>query len=272
MKVCIQQDMWDVAARLPQGQRDLLVGALVAYGFTGEEPEPSAEPWSLLFDAFKGRIEMSARRSRKGGDMAEARWSGGEGPAEARDEGDRPEDAQVAPHERIRDAAMPDKHEQIRDAATPDKHGQKCRTENENENENENEKRTPLTPQRGEREVPPDVAEATGRFVARLNAATGASYRADSRATRRLVAARLREGHTADELERVVDNMSARWLGDARMGQFLRPSTLLRPSNFEGYLNAAPPGGARAAPDFSEFAGLGEPWVPVEEACDERPA
>ncbi|WP_417119027.1 conserved phage C-terminal domain-containing protein [Olsenella phocaeensis] len=267
MKVCIQQDMWDVAARLPRGQRDLLVGALVAYGFTGEEPEPSAEPWSLLFDAFKGRIEMSARRSRKGGDMAEARWAatGGAGGT------DEPEESQVATHAQIRDAAEQDKHRQIRDAATPDEHEQKCRTENENETENE--KRAPLTPQRGEREVPPGVAEATGRFVARLNAATGASYRADSRATRRLVAARLREGYDASQLERVVDNMAAQWSGDARMRQFLRPSTLLRPGNFEGYLNAAPPGGARAAPDFSEFEGLGEPWVPLgEEACDERPA
>lgn len=34
----------------------------------------------------------------------------------------------------------------------------------------------------------------------------------------------------------VIDNMCDRWLGDAKMADYLRPDTLFRPK-FEGYLN-----------------------------------
>lgn len=74
MKVSIQEDMYDVIARMPEDQGDRLLRSLVTYGFTGEEPEPCGDPWYFVFLAFKGRIEMSANRSRSNKSAADARW------------------------------------------------------------------------------------------------------------------------------------------------------------------------------------------------------
>lgn len=51
--------------------------------------------------------------------------------------------------------------------------------------------------------------------------------------------ARLKEGHTVEEMKTVIDRKVAEWKGGP-MDEYLRPSTLFNSEKFEGYLNAGP--------------------------------
>lgn len=51
--------------------------------------------------------------------------------------------------------------------------------------------------------------------------------------------ARIKE-HGVPACKKVIDNKTAAWLNNPQMNQYLRPSTLFRKSNFEGYLNETP--------------------------------
>lgn len=96
----------------------------------------------------------------------------------------------------------------------------------------------------------PDPRDADVRaVVSHLNAQTGKHFRASSRQTAAAVRARLSEGWTVEDFRRVIDAKVADWAGDPRMEQYLRPSTLFRPSNFESYANqgAARPSGWHGA-------------------------
>lgn len=269
MKVCIQQDMWDVAGRLPRGQRDLLVGALVAYGFSGEEPEESVESWYLLFLAFRGRIEMSAQRSGKAEAMARARWEGQDGGEDEQVGADRPDDSQVEKHAQNRDAQASGKHEQICDARASGRHGPEDHAENEYENEYEIEKNPP-TPQGGSAGTS-ETDVAVREVVAHLNATCGTRFRASGRSTRRHVAARLREGRTVEEMAGVVDAMAALWLRNPHMRQFLRPETLFGPK-FEGYLEVWRSRHGPGVPPRESYALPSGGPRPVEGGRDDQPA
>lgn len=77
------------------------------------------------------------------------------------------------------------------------------------------------------------------KFVlAHLNDKTGKQYRWQSKDNQILLTARLKEGYTKEDLCKVVDNMCERWMGDEKMEQYLRPTTLFCRSKVEGYLNA----------------------------------
>lgn len=53
------------------------------------------------------------------------------------------------------------------------------------------------------------------------------------------IKARLKEGHTVEEMKIVIDRKVAEWKGGP-MDEYLRPSTLFNSEKFEGYLNAGP--------------------------------
>ena len=78
---------------------------------------------------------------------------------------------------------------------------------------------------------------AVARVVAYLNERAGTNFQATSKATARIVHARLADGHSETDLRRVVDMKCAEWLGDARMRKYLRPSTLFNATKFENYLH-----------------------------------
>ncbi len=67
-----------------------------------------------------------------------------------------------------------------------------------------------------------------------FNEVTGRKFK-----TPKGLASLLKEGYTVDQIKAVILFQSKKWMGDAEMQQYLRPSTLFRPSNFEGYLNNA---------------------------------
>lgn len=110
----------------------------------------------------------------------------------------------------------------------------------------------------------PDGADADSSFVAEvveiLNSATGSSYKASCKSTRRHVLARRGEGYGIPDFRDVVGFKARQWGGDPKMRQYLRPETLFG-AKFESYLQAAraaaPPGNARIA---AEYGGDEQVW------------
>lgn len=70
-----------------------------------------------------------------------------------------------------------------------------------------------------------------------LNQVTGRNFRPVS-ATLAPIRARLADGHTVDDCRLVIEFKNQHWSGTPDE-QYLRPSTLFRPSKFDGYLQAA---------------------------------
>jgi len=89
-----------------------------------------------------------------------------------------------------------------------------------------------------------DVAPSGGReatitqVLERLNEVTGREFNTKTQAHRKLVAARLKEGHTYEDFDTVIRFKNWEWKGKEQ-AQYLRPDTLFRPSKFDGYLQAA---------------------------------
>lgn len=76
-----------------------------------------------------------------------------------------------------------------------------------------------------------------------LNKKAKTSYKPTTKKTQSLINARLSEGFTVEDFKRVIDIKTTEWLKDAKMSQYLRPTTLFG-TNFEGYLNQPQPKGA----------------------------
>lgn len=70
-----------------------------------------------------------------------------------------------------------------------------------------------------------------------LNHKVGSSFKETTKATQRVIKARLSEGFTVGDFYLVIDKKTAEWKGDSKMEQYLRPETLFG-TKFEGYLNA----------------------------------
>lgn len=70
-----------------------------------------------------------------------------------------------------------------------------------------------------------------------LNKKTGKNFKASSTATQKMISGRLREGHTPEDFKLVIDVKYKQWMNDPHFKNYLRPSTLFSPTNFENYLN-----------------------------------
>ena len=68
-----------------------------------------------------------------------------------------------------------------------------------------------------------------------LNSATSSNYRYQSKATQRLINARLNDGFTVDDFKAVIDKKTKEWKG-TEMEKYIRPETLFG-TKFESYLN-----------------------------------
>ena len=69
-----------------------------------------------------------------------------------------------------------------------------------------------------------------------LNEKAGKQFKPTSKATERLVHARLREGYELDDFKHVIDHKVKEWLHNTQWNKYLRPSTLFNTTNFENYL------------------------------------
>lgn len=73
-----------------------------------------------------------------------------------------------------------------------------------------------------------------------LNGRTGKNYKATTKATRKLINARVSEGYKLADFETVIDTKQQQWGNDSKMQTYLRPATLFSASKFESYLNEQP--------------------------------
>ena len=76
-------------------------------------------------------------------------------------------------------------------------------------------------------------------IITYLNEKAKANYKPNVQSTKRLISGRLREGYTLEDFKKVIDFCCSEWLRDPMMRPYLRPSTIFRPSKFEGYLYQA---------------------------------
>lgn len=74
-------------------------------------------------------------------------------------------------------------------------------------------------------------------IIDHLNMKCGAKFRPTTRATQRLIKARLNEGFDIEDFKSVIDSRFVEWGSNGDMRQYLRPTTLFGPK-FEGYLQA----------------------------------
>lgn len=79
------------------------------------------------------------------------------------------------------------------------------------------------------------LAAKTKEILEYLNSKLNTKYKSTSQKTQSLVRARLREGYTVDDFEKVIDIKCDEWLSTS-MSKYLRPETLFS-NKFESYLN-----------------------------------
>ena len=94
--------------------------------------------------------------------------------------------------------------------------------------------------------------------VAHLNKVTNKKYSSKTPQTNKLITARLDDGYTTDDMKKVIDHRWQLWKG-TEMEQYVRPSTLFRPGNFENYLNSLGTKrkvGTRGCPDTLSIFGV----------------
>ncbi len=85
----------------------------------------------------------------------------------------------------------------------------------------------------------PDAAKKKPDFekiIGHLNSLTGAAYRADSRATKDAIKARMNEGYSEQDVLDAISGCYEQKKNDPEQLQYVRPSTIFRASNFENYL------------------------------------
>jgi len=87
-------------------------------------------------------------------------------------------------------------------------------------------------------QVPNVLDELADKIIDYLNEKAGTRYR-HSKASRKFIRARIREGATEGDCRIVIEHKVSKWLFDPAMAEYLRPTTLFRPTHFEEYLAAA---------------------------------
>ena len=88
-------------------------------------------------------------------------------------------------------------------------------------------------------------------IISYLNTKANRRYRDDSASIKDIIIPRLKEGRTVEEFKKIIDIKVAKWGGDPKMDDFLRPSTLFRKSHFDEYLNEKPAGAIPKPDDFN---------------------
>jgi len=85
-----------------------------------------------------------------------------------------------------------------------------------------------------------NIKDIVIQIIDYLNERTGKKFSTTAENTVKLISGRLSEGRTLTDFKQVIDVKVAKWRGDPKMDDYLRPDTLFRPSNFESYLNEKP--------------------------------
>ncbi len=81
----------------------------------------------------------------------------------------------------------------------------------------------------------PIIQEAITYF----NKVSGCDYKAESKATIKVITARIKEGFSIEDFKLVIDSKNKEWIIGSNMRQYLRPTTLFNENKFESYLEYA---------------------------------
>ena len=88
-----------------------------------------------------------------------------------------------------------------------------------------------------DKELEEDIDKEIYReVISYLNQEANKNYKSTSKASRRLIRGRVKEGYDIEDFKRVIDIKVISWLNDEKMNNYLRPETLFGPK-FESYLN-----------------------------------
>ena len=273
MGVTIQEDMYEAAEFMPPEQRQPFIAALVAFGMSGVLPD-EGEPWYPTFHVCRRRLEMSAKRSKGGRESVAKRWANSQdegtsiGTYKDTDEGtsigtykDTDEGTSIGTYigtykdtdEGTYDRCRVGTYDRCR-VGTYDTEVRRGENEVRMRSGEESPKRIESGTDDGGSPMP-DGPVPYGAIVGRLNQRAGADYRPSSRATRRLIDARWREGYRLPDFEAVVDAKCSEWAG-TEMAKYLRPQTLFG-TKFEAYRSQASMDRGGGAPDgWYDFASL----------------
>lgn len=86
---------------------------------------------------------------------------------------------------------------------------------------------------------PPDKnSDSAKQVIQHLNAVTGSKFQC-CKSNISHINGRLHDGYTVEDLCLVITQKQIEWGSDGKMAQYIRPSTLFKPSKFSGYLQAA---------------------------------
>ena len=75
------------------------------------------------------------------------------------------------------------------------------------------------------------------KIIFHLNSTCGTKFKSSTKATKRLINARLKEGFTLQDFITVIEKKYFEWHNNPKMVGYLRPKTLFNEDNFESYLN-----------------------------------
>ena len=105
-----------------------------------------------------------------------------------------------------------------------------------------------------------------------LNEKTGKSISYRSNGNKKLIRARINEGYTVDDLKKVIDNKVNDWFGKGikfsngkPAENYLHPSTLFIPKNFDKYLNEEIPESTETKPSGNNYI---EDWSEFEDMLE----
>lgn len=104
----------------------------------------------------------------------------------------------------------------------------KTKNKNKTKSDSDNDLKDPLS-------CKPDVVE----IINHMNSVIGTKYKTSTKSHIQNISARLSEGHSVDDLKKVIDFKYSQWGNSQEMAGFLRPSTLFQTSKFQGYLTAS---------------------------------
>jgi uncharacterized phage protein (TIGR02220 family) len=107
--------------------------------------------------------------------------------------------------------------------------------------------------------------------IALINRHAGTKYRPTSDSVLKLVKALIKNRHTPEQAEQVIASKRG-WIGDPKMGQFFRPSTLLAATNFANYLDELEAGPSRPTGTLRQSSERPESRSPMMAAFDDEVA
>lgn len=91
-----------------------------------------------------------------------------------------------------------------------------------------------------------------------LNDLSGSCFRPTTKATQKIIAARIKDGYTLEDIEAVIRHQNSLWGRDTKMRKYLRPATLFG-NKFESYLSDARRQKPKQETEYT-LAPVEDPW------------